>query len=131
MWGERIPDVIAFASPYYLLYTKDLKDISEREMEFYRSGDDINPVNVAFDLNLIRPLTAVHWNLPSAKTEYGSTRAIFMLNGPGIVKNKTSERIDLVDVALILAKILGIKPPANCEGRVIKEAFLPSDLEAI
>ena len=131
MWGERIPDVIAFASPYYLLYTKDLKNITEEEMEFYKNGDDINPVSVAFDLDLIRPLTAVHWNLPSAKTEYGSNRAIFMLNGPGIVKNKTSERIDLVDVAPTLAAILGIDPPANCEGRVIKEAFLPYDPEAI
>ena len=123
MWGERIPDIIAFASPYYLLYTKDLKDISEREMEFYRSGDDINPVSVAFDMNLIRPLTAVHWNLPSAKTDYASTRAIFMLNGPGIVKNKKLERVELVDVAPTLAKILGIDPPKNSEGKIIREAF--------
>ena len=124
MWGERIPDVVAFASPYYLLFTKELKDISEEEMEFYKNGDEINPIKKAFDLNLIRPLTAVHWNLPSAKTDFASTRAIVILNGPGIVKNKELDRVNLVDIAPTLANILGIKPPANCEGKIIKEAFL-------
>ncbi|MFC2159729.1 alkaline phosphatase family protein [Actinomycetota bacterium] len=124
MWGERIPDVVAFASPYYLLFTKELKDISEEEMEFYKNGDEINPIKKAFDLNLIRPLTAVHWNLPSAKTDFASTRAIVILNGPGIVKNKELDRVNLVDIAPTLARILGIEPPANCEGRIIKEAFL-------
>jgi len=123
MWGERIPDIITFASPYYLLFTKELENISEKEMEYYNNGNYIDPVDKAFELGLIRPLTAVHWNLPSARTEYASTRAIFMLNGSGIVKNKQMDRVELVDVAPTLAKILGMDPPKDSEGRIIREAF--------
>ena len=123
MWGERMPDILNFASPYYLLFTKELENISDKEMEYYRSGNYIDPLGKAFELGLIRPLTAVHWNLPSARTGFASTRAIFMLNGPGIVKNKQVDRVELVDVAPTLAKIMGIDPPKDSEGRIIREAF--------
>jgi hypothetical protein len=46
-----------------------------------------------------------------------------LLNGPGIIEGKRGERVNLVDVSATLAHVLDIDPPAQCEGRVVREAF--------
>ena len=130
IWGERLPDVIAFTRPYYLWTSDDsFKKISENKMKLYQSSEEIVPISWLFKSGMMRPLTACHWGLPNAKVKNGSNRAIIMLSGPGISKNKTSDRINLVDVAPTLAKIIGIEPPLNSEGRVIEEAFIDKDEE--
>ena len=54
---------------------------------------------------------------------YASNRGIIILNGPGISQNSRLDNINLTDVVPTLSYILGIEPPKQSEGRVIREAF--------
>ena len=52
-----------------------------------------------------------------------TSRGVFALAGPGIARGKRSERVNLVDVSATLPHLMGIQPPAQCEGRVVREAL--------
>jgi predicted AlkP superfamily phosphohydrolase/phosphomutase len=126
MWGERLPDVVGFVKPGYLFLLGIHNDVPEEMMRLYRQGDDIVLVERAHEAGIVWPIRAVHWHLPYANAGFTSNRAIFLLNGPGVTKGKRGERVNLVDVSATLAHVLDIDPPAQCEGRVIREAFLDS-----
>jgi len=118
MRGERIEDIVYFPKTYTLTFWFG----SEREM--YESGRAFYSLDEIVARGLSWDLCAVHWGLPEASAGYASNRPVFMLAGPGIRRNTCgSLRVNLVDVAPTLAHVLGIRPPAQCEGRIVYEAL--------
>ena len=129
-WGERVPDVFCYAKPYYLFWdpvlgmTPRTTDLPDRSVQFFREKPEVVPLNDIAPVNTnVGTLSAVHWHLPVPALSYASTRGTFILTGPGIKRGERIDRVNLVDVAATLAHVLGIDPPAQCEGRVIREAF--------
>jgi len=122
-WGERVPDLFCYAKPHYLFYGAASGDIPDDVMRFYRESPDVIPLAELKYAGFISTLSAVHWHLPNANVGYTSNRAMCILSGPGVRQGQRAERINLVDVAATLAHALGIDPPAQCEGRVLREAF--------
>ena len=129
-WGERVPDIFCYARPYYLFWDAVLgmgprtTDLPDRQVRFFREKPEVFPLNdIASVDRTVGTLSAVHWHLPVPALSYASTRAMCILTGAGIVRNRRIERINLVDVAPTLAHVLGIDPPAQCEGRAIREAL--------
>lgn len=123
MWGDRIPDVLAFAKPYYLFCGAHL-GVPQKLMSLYRDPREVVTKDEAVAAGAQRELTAVHWHLPSASVGYASNRAMLILTGPGLARGKRGERVNLVDVSATLAHLMGIHPPAQCEGRLIEEALV-------
>jgi len=118
MRGERIEDIVYFPKTYTLSFWFG----SEREM--YESGRAFYSLDEIVERGLIWDLCAVHWGLPEASAGYASNRAVLILSGPGVKRQTRGDlRVNLVDVAPTLAHILGIRPPAQCEGRIIYEAL--------
>jgi arylsulfatase A-like enzyme len=65
-----------------------------------------------------------HPFLHSPKFDIGSMRAVTIFSGPGIRKGVEGTRpINLVDIAPTVAHALGIPPPAQTEGRVLRGIF--------
>jgi len=123
VWGDRVPDVFCFARPHYLFYTTGNNDIPDDVMRFYRESPEVMPLAELKHFPVVSTLSAVHWHLPNASVGYASNRATLILAGPGVARGKRAERVNLVDVAPTLSSILGIDPPRQCEGRVIREAL--------
>jgi predicted AlkP superfamily phosphohydrolase/phosphomutase len=123
VWGERVPDLFCYAKPDYLFYGAGDNDIPDAVMQFYRERPEIIPLSDLEHARYISTLSAVHWHLPNASVGYASNRAMCMLTGPGILRNHRGHRINLADVSVTLAHLLGIDPPAQSEGRVIREAL--------
>jgi len=123
LWGERVPDVMAFARPYYLFFAPGHAGMSDDLMAYTRDAPQVGPLEPAIRAGVIRRLGAVHWHLPTASCGYGSTRAACLLSGPGVARGRRSAGINLVDVAPTLAHLLGIEPPKHCEGRVVHQAL--------
>jgi arylsulfatase A-like enzyme len=105
--------------------TPKVKGLSDEKLRFFRSAPEVLPLNdiSSVDRN-VGTLSAVHWHLPTQTMEYASTRAVCILAGPRVARGRRLDRVNLVDVAPTLAHCLGIDPPAQCEGRVIREAFV-------
>ncbi|MEW5979324.1 MAG: alkaline phosphatase family protein [Acidobacteriota bacterium] len=129
LWGERIEDILSFPKPYHLALATskwgigNLNEVPEKLFALYRDPRDVLPMKEAIEAGYIRDLSAVHWGLPTASVGYASNRAIFMLSGPGVEQNKRAARVNLVDVAATISHCLGIRPPDQCEGRIVWQAF--------
>ena len=96
--------------------------------QFFRNAPLVLPLSDIRPMDrTVGTLSAVHWHLPVPSLPYASTRGVCMFVGAGVARNKRIDRVNLVDVAPTLAHILGIEPPAQCEGRVIREAILSED----
>jgi len=70
------------------------------------------------------PIAAHGPQLPSTRTEVSSNMAAFVACGPGIKRGYTRPHEDLgyvrlVDVVPTVCHLLGIEPPAQCEGHVL------------
>ena len=131
VWGERVPDVFCYARPHYLFWDAVLgmkpatTALPDRKVRFFREKPEVLPLSDTSSVDkLVGTLSAVHWHLPVPALSYASTRGTFILTGPGIKRGERSDRMNLVDVAATLAHVLGIEPPAQCEGRIIREALL-------
>jgi predicted AlkP superfamily phosphohydrolase/phosphomutase len=129
-WGERIPDILCFARPHYLFWdavlgmTPQLKGLLDDKVQFFREAPEVLPLSETSHIDrIVGTLSSVHWHLPYPALPYASTRAICLLTGPGIARNTRIDRVNLVDIAPTLAHILGIDPPAQCEGRIVRQAF--------
>jgi predicted AlkP superfamily phosphohydrolase/phosphomutase len=64
--------------------------------------------------------------LPTAEHTYGTQKAIFLLSGPGVKQGyeRPAEKlgdIHLIDVAPTLAHLLGIEPPVQTQGTVVRD----------
>jgi hypothetical protein len=126
LWGERIPDIMAFSRSDYLFMSGGTEKISDDIMKLYNSPDDVVPCLEAFKAGVLRPIYSMHANLPCARSkekDLSSMRAVFFILGPDIVEGERADRINLVDVSPTLSHILSIAPPRNCEGRIVREAF--------
>jgi len=122
MHGERIEDLVFF--PKARNFHMSDMNLFRTHRDFYESGRETIPLTEAIKYGLIWNLSAVHWGLPEASVGYASNRPVFMLSGPNVKANvRGDRRVNLVDVAPTLAHILGIDPPAQCEGRIVREAF--------
>lgn len=122
MWGERIEDIVFFAG----LRNFHMSDMNlfHTHRDFYETGREVVTLEETIARGLIWDLNAVHWGLPDANAGYASNRPVFLLSGPGVKKNARGDRrVNLVDVAPTLAHVLGIEPPAQAEGRIVREAF--------
>ena len=133
VWGERVPDIFCFARPYYLYYDNTIglgaggRKIPDEEMRLYRESPEVFPLKNLAPFHGLGTLSAAHWHLPVPALSYASTRGMCILTGPGVARGKRVGHINLVDVAATLAHCLGIDPPAQCEGRVVRQAFIPAD----
>ena len=126
LWGDRIPDIMAFPRSDYLFAGGSTENITEKMMDLYTNSNDIVPNVLAFEAGVLRPIYASHGNLPCARSkekQLSSMRAVFFLNGPDVLNNKQGDRVNLVDVCPTLSHIIEIKPPKQCEGRIITEAL--------
>jgi hypothetical protein len=100
------------------------KNIPEELMNTYRDSREVIPLATAIDAGYYdRSLTADHWGLPTGTVGYASNRASFILYGPGVVQGGSAARINLVDVAATTSYLLGIRPPEQCEGRIVWQAL--------
>jgi predicted AlkP superfamily phosphohydrolase/phosphomutase len=118
LWGDRIEDVVYFAD------TDTLSHWFRSRQEMYEEGQIFCSLDDAVEHGLIWDLCAVHWGLPEATAGYASNRPVFIFSGPGIRKGARGDRrVNLVDVAPTLAHVLGIRPPAQAEGRIVWEAM--------
>jgi hypothetical protein len=124
VWGERFADVLAVCNPRFLAWGGDYptSGLDDATAEAYTKAPDVMPLAESPASSVLRNLTAVHWTLPWASVGYASNRGCLLLNGPGIAQGR-SARMTLVDVAPTLAHFLGMQPPAQCEGRVLHQAF--------
>jgi predicted AlkP superfamily phosphohydrolase/phosphomutase len=127
IWGDRTEDIIAFERPHYFaqgtaVSCNNAYKIPEVMMKFYQDGPDMIPWPEAVKLGFIWGVTAVHWGLPTSSAGFASNRATFLISGKGVVEGKRAARVNLVDVAPTLSYFLGIRPPEQCEGRVVMQA---------
>ena len=127
IWGNRTEDVIAFERPHYFaqgtaVSCNNAYKIPEVMMKFYQEGPDMIPWSEAVKLGFIWGVTAVHWGLPTSSVGFASNRATFLISGNGVVEGKRAARVNLVDVAPTLSYFLGIRPPEQCEGRIVFQA---------
>ena len=62
---------------------------------------------------------------PWTETEVSSNYATLIMAGPGLQRNRIrgdhEPVVSLVDVAPTIARLTGIQPPANAQGRVLTE----------
>ncbi len=123
IWGDRFADVLCIANPYYLTYLEQFEGLSPETVQAYMDAPDVMALEDAPLSNALKSLNAVHWHMPTASVGYASNRACFMLMGPGVVGGGRGDRVNLTDVAPTLAHCLGIQPPKDAEGRVVREAF--------
>jgi len=127
IWGERTEDVFAFNKPYYVAWSgpKSMTiNIPEELMNTYRDSREVIPLATATAAGYYdRTLTADHWGLPTGTVGYASNRATFILTGPGIVPGGRAARVNLVDAAPTASHLLGIRPPEQCEGRIVWQAL--------
>ena len=116
--GERCEDIIFFPRTTTLTYWFDTNE------SMYASGEVFYDINDVIARGALRRLSAVHWGLPECRTALTSNRAAIFLIGPGVTKEtRGSARVNLIDVAPTLAMYLGVDPPRNSEGRLLREAF--------
>jgi len=95
-------------------------------MELYKDPSDIVPSMKAFEAGVLRPIFSQHSNLPCARSkekDLSSMRAIFILSGSEVKKNSRGDRVNLVDVVPTISHIIGINPPRQCEGRIVRECL--------
>ncbi len=123
VWGDRFADVITIANPYYLTYLEQFDNLPPETVQSYLDTPDVIDIADAPLSSGLRSLSAVHWHMPTASVGYASNRACFILTGPGVAPGTRGERVNLVDVAPTLAHCIGIAPPEDAEGRIVREAF--------
>lgn len=111
-WGERVGDLIYFLKPDY---NPVLAPLVITEPEILKG-----PIISLYKSNLH---TGAHGPyLPTAKLGIFSQSSLILLSGPGVKKKYESNRpVWLVDLAPTLAYLLGISPPGQSEGRVVRE----------
>jgi hypothetical protein len=113
LWGEYIGDLVFCYTGGYRWSGPEVLRMGEERVVFPSGGANHGPM------------------IPTYETDATSVMAGLLLAGPGVrsgVQNPREEqaRICTTDVAPTLAYLLGLKPPAQSEGRVLQE-FL-SDL---
>ncbi len=80
----------------------------------------------AGDLYIIHPPFSI-WQTGAAANHqspyFYDSHVPLILRGPGIVPGRFGRRVEIVDLAPTLARMLSISPPATLDGRILTEAF--------
>jgi predicted AlkP superfamily phosphohydrolase/phosphomutase len=64
------------------------------------------------------------FQLPTSRYGISSLRSLLVMSGPGIIRSlRLNRTIGLEDIAPTAAHLLGIPPPAQCEGGIIYQAL--------
>jgi predicted AlkP superfamily phosphohydrolase/phosphomutase len=108
LWGDQIGDVIVVLETGYTM----AKKVGEKALED-------NMGQVASGHGRIKP---------TSETRYGTEKALFSIAGPGIKKGYTRPvdrlgHMRLLDVTPTICYLLGIDPPAQCQGAVLYDLF--------
>ncbi len=106
LWGDQLGDVIVMLESGYQMAKAE------------------SPVPLADNLGA---LSSGHARmLPTTESKYGTQKAVFTVAGPGVKRGYTrpTEKlgdIRLIDVAPTLSHLLGIEPPAQNQGTVVRD----------
>lgn len=110
-WGEAVGDVAYFMAPRYADSELEYEAVSYDPY----TTPDCGPTQVG---------CAHHLYLPTGRHGIWRVAAIFFLAGPGVRRGyRRPHPITQVDVAPTLAHLIGMKPPAQCEGKVVADAL--------
>ncbi len=114
-WGDRVGDVVYFLEPGYSFYDGSLEGFVYHELspEGYLE-EEIR------SLRIVRGYHAAY--LPTERIGDFTVDAVAILSGPGIKEGFVSDRpVNMVDIAPTLSTLLGIRRPAESEGRILWE----------
>jgi predicted AlkP superfamily phosphohydrolase/phosphomutase len=108
LWGEYIGDLVYCYSGGYRWSGPEVLRLEEERLVFPCGGGNHGPM------------------VPTYETEVTSVMATLLLAGPGVrsrghLSKEEQARICATDVAPTLACLLGLDPPAQNEGRVLRE----------
>jgi predicted AlkP superfamily phosphohydrolase/phosphomutase len=107
MWGEGIGDIVLVYAPGHAWTGGEVLKMGEKRVIFPSGGANHGP----------QP--------PWTETEVSSNYATLVMAGPGLQRNRIrgdhEPLVSLVDVAPTIARLTGIQPPANAQGRVLTE----------
>ncbi|MHB1416379.1 MAG: alkaline phosphatase family protein [Chloroflexota bacterium] len=110
-WGDKVGDVMYLMAPGYV----------DADINYYSVAED--PAKAA-DIVPTGVGCAHHEYLPSASLGIWRISAVFFLAGPGVRSGyRRPHPITQVDVAPTLAHLLGITPPAQCEGKIVPDVL--------
>ena len=114
--GERCGDVVYFLAPGFQFWDGRSEDL-----------DTYEPPLESFGRPDVRPserITGSHvYYLPTARIGEFTNSSVLIMAGAGVRKGDVERTIWLTDVAPTVAALLGIGPPAGCEGRAIWEVL--------
>jgi len=122
LYGERVGDIVYADSAGYISLLEPTEDLEE--FRFVRGA-----VSVTDDwgerAGPIPANTSIHGSsLPSSRLGLGSIRVPLIMRGPGVKEGHVMRgRFRLIDIAPTVSHILGMPPPAHCEGSIILEAL--------
>ncbi|MBI3456599.1 MAG: alkaline phosphatase family protein [Candidatus Rokubacteria bacterium] len=112
-WGDAVGDIITFMAPLYADSDADYASLPSDPL----STPDVGPTDLG---------CAHHPYLPSAAYGIWSNPAVFFLSGPGVRRGyERPHPITQADVAPTLCHLLGIAPPAQCEGKIVTDVLEP------
>lgn len=122
LYGERVGDVVYGMRAGYISRLEPTEDLEE--FKFPRGAISVTD-DWAERAGPIPANTSIHGStIPSAKLGLGSIRVPLIMRGPRVKKNYNMRgRFRLIDIAPTVSHILGIPPPADCEGSIIMEAL--------
>ena len=110
-WGDAVGDVSYFMTPRFADSQLDYESV------------DYNPYTQP-DAGPTDTVCAHHLYLPTATHGIWKIAAVFFLAGPGVRRGyRRPHPITQVDVAPTLAHLIGLEPPAQCEGMIIADAL--------
>jgi predicted AlkP superfamily phosphohydrolase/phosphomutase len=110
-WGDAVGDIVTFMAP---LYADSDQDYASMPADPTRTPD-VGPTDLG---------CAHHPYLPSASYGIWSNQAVFFLAGPGVRPGyERPHPITQADVAPTLCYLLGIAPPAQCEGKIVPDVL--------
>ena len=115
LWGDRVGDVIVLMNAEYTA-----------QMDAPLSADGrvlvkMGPVEEGDDRSHSAVFQAVHgYTLPTSRTGRGGSQAgVLIMAGPGLKQgHQLAVPVQGINVAPTVAHLLGIQPPANCEGQI-------------
>ncbi|MEM3041756.1 MAG: alkaline phosphatase family protein, partial [Nitrososphaerota archaeon] len=125
-FGPRVGDVIWYLRPPYTPWEGLRSDFNQWEVppEMMKSAE-IRDLKHAWGIGVF---SDHDWYLPWAEMEIFTNSTFLIMAGPGIKKDfKAGEPVWLNSVAPTVAYLLGLRPPAQADGRVIHEAINVSD----
>jgi hypothetical protein len=93
----------------------------DRSVPRYADGD-LASLQVEFEGRRVA-FTDIARRAGPRRSAMHAERGLWVLSGPGIRRGVQLPDASVIDVAPTLLKAVGLPPPAECDGRVVDEAF--------